>query len=183
MRTPRGHRLPSHERIGLGYTRRTPAVKMDLSGRLRPRSRERRSPLSSCGKGPEHGSGAIPPLASRQLERGRGSPRNWFPRSSSRSFAAPTAYAPTTQASASASQSSKASPKHTTGLSPSAPEPTAGSASPCNYPPRHRTRPGTAKQSARHKSTPARRDEWILDGAQRSQPQAIERERLEEMLH
>ena len=45
-------------------------------------------------------------------------------------------------------------------------------------PPRHgattrRTtphRPGTERQPARHESAPARRDGWILDGAQRSQP-------------
>src|SRR5262245_61961801 len=39
------------------------------------------------------------------------------------------------QASASASQSSRASPKHTTEPSPSPPGPPAGSASRCNYPP------------------------------------------------
>src|SRR5262249_62027720 len=53
--------------------------------------------------------------------------------------AAPDAYAPTTQALASAWQSSKASPKHTTERSPSPPAPQGGSASRCNYPPRHRT--------------------------------------------
>jgi hypothetical protein len=57
----------------------------------------------------------------------------------SRFSAAPNAYAPTTQASASAWQSSKASPKHTTEPSPSPPTPPAGSASRCNYPPRHHT--------------------------------------------
>ena len=57
------------------------------------------------------------------------------PRLSSRFFAAPNAYAPTTQVSASAWQSSKASPKPTTGPSPSPPAPLAGSASRCNYPP------------------------------------------------
>jgi len=41
--------------------------------------------------------------------------------------------------SASAWQSSKASPKHTTEPSPSPPGPPGGSASRCNYPPRHRT--------------------------------------------
>ena len=46
--------------------------------------------------------------------------------------------APTTQASASAWQSSRPSPKHTTEPSPP-PRPPAGSASRCNYPPRHRT--------------------------------------------
>ena len=45
------------------------------------------------------------------------------------------AYAPTTQVSASAWQSSKASPKHTTEPSLSPPAPLAGSASRCNYPP------------------------------------------------
>ena len=49
------------------------------------------------------------------------------------------AYAPTTQASASAWRSSRASPKHTTAPSPSPPGPPAGSASRCNYPPRHRS--------------------------------------------
>ena len=53
--------------------------------------------------------------------------------------AAPNAYAPTTQVSASAWQSSRASPKHTTEPSPSPPGPPAGSASRCNYPPRQRT--------------------------------------------
>ena len=65
------------------------------------------------------------------------SPHSWSPRLPSRSSAAPNAYAPTTQASASAWQSSKASPKHTTEPSPSPPGPLAGSASRCNYPPRH----------------------------------------------
>jgi len=51
--------------------------------------------------------------------------------------AAPNAYAPITQASASAWQSSRASPKHTTEPSPSPPGSPAGSASRCNYPPRH----------------------------------------------
>ena len=54
------------------------------------------------------------------------------------------AYAPTTQASASAWRSSRASPKHTTEPSPSPPGPPAGSASRCNYPPRHRTPASTS---------------------------------------
>jgi hypothetical protein len=41
--------------------------------------------------------------------------------------------------SASAWESSKASPKHTTEPSASPPGPLGGSASRCNYPPRHRT--------------------------------------------
>ena len=49
------------------------------------------------------------------------------------------AYAPTTQVSASAWQSSRASPRRTTEPSPSTPGPPAGSASRCNCPPRHRT--------------------------------------------
>src|SRR5439155_8372346 len=53
--------------------------------------------------------------------------------------AAANAYAPTTQALASAWPSSRASPKHTTEPSPSPPGTPAGSASRCNYPPRHRT--------------------------------------------
>ncbi len=69
----------------------------------------------------------------------RSSPHSWFPRSPSRFSAAPDAYAPTTQASASAWQSSRASPRHTTRPSPSPPGPLGGSASRCNYPPRHRT--------------------------------------------
>jgi hypothetical protein len=40
---------------------------------------------------------------------------------------------------ATAQQSSRASPKHTTERSPSPPGPPAGSASRCNYPPQHRT--------------------------------------------
>ena len=66
----------------------------------------------------------------------RSSPHSWLPRLPSRFFAAPNAYAPTTQVSASAWQSSRASPKHTTEPSPSPPGPPAGSASRCNYPPR-----------------------------------------------
>ena len=69
----------------------------------------------------------------------RSSPHSWSPRWSSRFSAAPNAYAPTTQVSASAWRSSRASPKHTTEPSPSPPGPLAGSASRCNYPPRHRT--------------------------------------------
>ena len=69
----------------------------------------------------------------------RSSPHTWLPRLASRFSAAPNAYAPTTQASASASQSSRASPRHTTEPSPSPPGPLVGSASRCNYPPRHRT--------------------------------------------
>ena len=45
---------------------------------------------------------------------------------------------PTTPVSASAWQSSKASPRHTTEPSPSPPGPLGGCASRCNYPPRHR---------------------------------------------
>ena len=54
-------------------------------------------------------------------------------------LAAPNGYAPTTQVSASAWQSSKASPRPTTEPSPSPPVPPAGSASRCNYQSRHRT--------------------------------------------
>src|SRR5580700_3387656 len=70
----------------------------------------------------------------------RSSPQSWFPRLSSRFSAAQNVYAPTTQVSALASPSSKASPKHTMELSPSPPGLLAGSASRCNYQPRHRTR-------------------------------------------
>jgi hypothetical protein len=62
-----------------------------------------------------------------------------LPRLPSRFSAARDAYAPTTQVSASAWHSSKASPKHTMASSLSPPGPLAGSASRCNYPPRHRT--------------------------------------------
>jgi two-component system sensor histidine kinase VanS len=68
----------------------------------------------------------------------RSSPHSWLPRLPNRFFAAPNAYAPTTQVKASAWQSSRASPKHTTEPSPSPPALPAGSASRCNYPPRHR---------------------------------------------
>jgi hypothetical protein len=64
---------------------------------------------------------------------------NRFPRSPSRFSAAARASAPTTQASASGWQSSRASPEHTTEPSPWPPEPPAGSASRWSYPPRHRT--------------------------------------------
>jgi signal transduction histidine kinase len=56
-----------------------------------------------------------------------------------RSFGALSTYTPTTRAPASAWQSSKASPKHTTEPSPSPRGPLEGSAPRCNYPPRHRT--------------------------------------------
>ena len=69
---------------------------------------------------------------------GESSPRSPSPRLPSRFFAAPNAYAPTTQVSASAWQSSRASPRHTTEPSPSPPASLAGSASLCNYPPRRR---------------------------------------------
>ena len=69
----------------------------------------------------------------------RSSPHSWLPRLPSRFSAAANAYAPTTQASASAWPSSRASPKHTTEPSPSPPATLAGSASRCNYPSRHRT--------------------------------------------
>src|SRR5205085_2723525 len=55
----------------------------------------------------------------------------------SRFSAAPDAYAPTTQVSDSAWRSPRASPRRTTEPSPSPPGPPAGSASRCNYPPRH----------------------------------------------
>jgi two-component system sensor histidine kinase VanS len=89
-----------------------------------------------CGSRP-----AFTPRASCSPSRtpARSSPHSWFPRLSSRFFAAPNAYAATTQVSASAWQSSRASPKHTTEPSPSPPGPLAGSASRCNYPPHHRT--------------------------------------------
>ena len=77
--------------------------------------------------------------AHRREHRREAHPTVGLPRLPSRFFAAPNAYAPTTQASASAWQSSRASPKHTTEPSPSPPGPPAGSASRCNYPPRHRT--------------------------------------------
>ena len=60
---------------------------------------------------------------------------SWSPRSASRFSAAANAYAPTTGASASAYRSSRASPRHTTGPSPSPPGPLGGSASRCSYPP------------------------------------------------
>ena len=94
---------------------------------------------------PEHGTvwvtTSVHPRAwcSRSRTPARSSPHSWFPRSPSRFFAAPNAYAPTTQVSASAWRSSRASPKHTTEPSPSPPGPPAGSASRCNSPPRHCT--------------------------------------------
>ena len=66
---------------------------------------------------------------------GESSPHSWSPRWPSRFFAAPNAYAPTMQVSASAWRSSRASPRPTTEPSPSPPGPPAGSASRCNYPP------------------------------------------------
>ena len=70
---------------------------------------------------------------------GESSLHSWSRHSPNRSSAAPNAYAPTMQVSASAWQSSRASPRHTTEPSPSPPGPLAGSASRCNYPPRPRT--------------------------------------------
>jgi two-component system, OmpR family, sensor histidine kinase VanS len=55
------------------------------------------------------------------------------------------------------------------------PRPLAGSASRWNCPPRHRTLAQTEEQPPRHESTLARRDGWILCGAQRSQPLANDR--------
>ncbi len=69
----------------------------------------------------------------------RSSRHSWSPRWPSRFSAAPNASAPTTQASASAWRSSRASPKRTTEHSPSRPRAGGGFASRCNYPPRHRT--------------------------------------------
>ena len=77
--------------------------------------------------------------AHRREHRREAHPTVGLPRLSSRFSAAPNAYAPTTQVSASAWRSSRASPRHTTEPSPSPPGPPAGSASRCNYPPRHRT--------------------------------------------
>src|SRR3954451_25162918 len=79
----------------------------------------------------------------------RSSPHTWSPRLSSRFSAAANAYAPTTQASASAWRSSRASPKPTTEPSPSPPGPPAGSASRCNSPPRHRTLAGGHQATCR----------------------------------
>jgi hypothetical protein len=105
-------------------------------------------------------------------------PHSWFPRLSSRFSAAPNAYAPTTQVSVSASawQSSKASPEHTTEPSPSPPggrwrAPRHGATTRCAT----AHWPRTEEQPARHESTLARRDGWILYGAQRSQPLANDR--------
>ncbi len=70
---------------------------------------------------------------------GRSSHHSKLRRLPSRFSAARNAYGPTTQGSASAWQSSKASPKHTTEPSPSPRGPPAGFASRCNYSPRHRT--------------------------------------------
>ena len=85
--------------------------------------------------------------AHRREHRRDSSPHSSSPRLPSRSSAAPNASAPTTQVSASAWRSSRASPRHTTEPSPSPREPRAGSASPCNYPPRHRTPASTGDGS------------------------------------
>jgi hypothetical protein len=80
---------------------------------------------------------------------GESLPHNSPQRLSSRFSAAPNAYAPSTQVSASAWQSSRASPKHTTEPSPSPPGPLGGSALRCNYPPRHRTLAGDDQGNCR----------------------------------
>ena len=64
--------------------------------------------------------------------------QSWCPRWSSRFSVAPNASAPTTQASASAWRSSRASLKPTAEPSPLPPDPLAGSASRCSYPPHQR---------------------------------------------
>ena len=71
--------------------------------------------------------------AHRREHRRAAHARSWSPRSPSRSCAAPNASAPTTRASASAWRSSRASPRRTTGPSPSPPGPPAGCASRCSY--------------------------------------------------
>ena len=87
--------------------------------------------------------------------------RSWSPRSSSRSGAAASASAPTTPASGSAWRSSRASPRPTTGRSPSPPAPPGDCASPCSYPrsspdrsPRSSTDTRNAKLSSRSRSKP-----------------------------
>src|SRR6185503_20017186 len=89
------------------------------------------------------------PWGSRSRTPVRRSRQSWFPRSSSRFSGARNASAPTTQASASAWRSSRASPRHTTEPSLSLPAPLAVSASRCSYLP-HRTRPddGRGQNSA-----------------------------------
>ena len=84
---------------------------------------------------------------------GESSPHGSFPRLPSRFFAATNASAPTTQVSASASQSSRASPERTTEPSSSHRGPPAGSASRCTSPPpdsRRRRR----RQGANSPATP-----------------------------
>ena len=84
-----------------------------------------------CGSRP-----VLTPRAWRSPSRtpARSSPHSLLPRLSSRFVAAPNAYAPTMRASASAWQSSTASPKRTTEPSPSRHGRPGGSASRCNYP-------------------------------------------------
>ncbi len=89
---------------------------------------------------------------------GERSPHSWFPRLASRFFAAPNAYAPTTQVSASAWQSSRASPKHTMEPSPSPPGPPAGSARRCNYPPHVPALPPRSDAPQAHRPAPAASD-------------------------
>ena len=80
------------------------------------------------------------PSCSLSRTPARSSLHRWSRHSPNRSSAAPNAYAPTMQVSASAWRSSRASPKHTTEPSPSSPAPTAGSASRRNYLPGSVTR-------------------------------------------
>ena len=92
-------------------------------------------------------------------------PTDRSPRLSSRFSAAPNAYAPTTQVSASAWPSSKASPKHTTEPSPSPPGPLAGSASRCNYPcnyPEHNGRRGHCRMARSQVEPTGVRTETLL---------------------
>ena len=106
-----------------------------------PRPR-RRDPGQTCPKAAPSGSRAAFTTGVRcspSRTPARSSAHRLLPPLPSRSFAAANAYAPTTQASASAWQSPRASPKRTTEPSPSPPAPPAGSASRCNYPPRHHT--------------------------------------------
>ena len=78
--------------------------------------------------------------ADRREHRREAHPAVRRPRLPSRFVAVPNAYAPTTRVSASAWRSSRASRRHTTARSTSAPGPPGGSASRCNCPPRHRAR-------------------------------------------
>jgi two-component system, OmpR family, sensor histidine kinase VanS len=111
---------------------------------------------------PEHGTVWVTTRAhpesvmSRSRTPARSSPHSWFPRLPSRFNAAPNAYAPSTQVSVSAWQSSRASRKHPTEPSPSRRDPMADSGPRLNYRPRLMRTPKPLRRRAGRPPRPRR---------------------------